>query len=209
MAGSLPVKPMVFRYVLLLTFAVVGVLRHTLTVANPQCRTLETFKTLGLADKILAWVCQRFMGIYIALMWTVSQWGQRDGYHQSVQPWWEWSFETDGSYSWVLHFNICHELCRWCWYHLSYLSTLPDISRYHQVVLHQGRIERHFLDSIAEVSDTRIKVERGVMPEELKIDESLIDDKNAYPITVTVRHLSEDEATPAQFGHKLANGLFR
>lgn len=88
-------------------------------------------------------------------------------------------------------------------------STLPDISRYHQVVLHQGRIERHFLDSIAEVSDTRIKVERGVMPEELTIDESKIEDRDAYPITVKVRHLSEDEATPAQFGHKAANGLFR
>lgn len=47
------------------------------------------------------------------------------------------------------------------------------------------------------------------MPEELTIDESLIEDKDAYPITVKVRHLSEDEATPAQFGHKGANGLFR
>ena len=37
-------------------------------------------------------------------------------------------------------------------------DTLPGISRYHQVVLHQGRIERYFLDSINEVSDTRVKV---------------------------------------------------
>lgn len=47
------------------------------------------------------------------------------------------------------------------------------------------------------------------MPEELTIDESKIDDNDAYPITVKVRHLSEDEATPAQFGHKAPNGLFR
>jgi phenol 2-monooxygenase len=76
-------------------------------------------------------------------------------------------------------------------------------------VLHQGRIERHFLDSIAERSDTRIKVERGVLPEKLEINEDNLEDKDAYPVTVTVRHLSEEEATPAQFGHKGANGLFR
>lgn len=55
----------------------------------------------------------------------------------------------------------------------------------------------------------QIKVERGVLPEELIIDESKLEDPEAYPITVKVRHLSEEEATPAQFGHKGANGLFR
>ncbi len=38
-------------------------------------------------------------------------------------------------------------------------DTIPGISRFQQVVLHQGRIERFFLDSIAEKSD--IRVERG------------------------------------------------
>ena len=86
---------------------------------------------------------------------------------------------------------------------------MPGISRYHQVVLHQGRIERHFLDSIAEVSDKSLFVERGVRPESLEIDSSKIEDDSAYPVTVKLRYLSEDEATPTQFGHKAANGLFR
>ena len=76
------------------------------------------------------------------------------------------------------------------------------------MVLHQGRIERHFLDSIHDVSEGRVKVERGLLPEELKIDESKVEDTEAYPVTIKLRHLSEDEATPAQFGHK-SNGLFR
>lgn len=88
-------------------------------------------------------------------------------------------------------------------------DTIPGISRFHQVVLHQGRIERHFLDSIAQTSLGRIKVERGVLPEELKIDESLVGDETAYPITVNLRQLSEEQAEPPQFGHKVPNGLFR
>jgi len=88
-------------------------------------------------------------------------------------------------------------------------DTLPDISRYRQVVLHQGRIERHFLDSIAETSDGKVKIERGLLPEELTLDESKAEDEEAYPVTLKIRHLSEEEATPAQFGHKVSNGLFR
>ena len=73
----------------------------------------------------------------------------------------------------------------------------------------QGRIERHFLDSIAEVSDGAIKVERGVVPEDMVFNESEASDHTAHPVSVTVRYMSEDEATPPQFGHKTANGLFR
>jgi phenol 2-monooxygenase len=79
-------------------------------------------------------------------------------------------------------------------------------------VLHQGRIERFFLDCIEGNSD--IRVERGVMPTKLEFDESLAEDPNAYPITVTLRHLSEEEATPKQSatsanGSALQDGLFR
>lgn len=88
-------------------------------------------------------------------------------------------------------------------------DTLPGISRYHQVVIHQGRIERHFLDSIAEVSDKRVKIERSILPEKMDIDSSKAEDADAYPVTMTLRYLSEDESTPAQFGHKTENGLFR
>lgn len=103
-------------------------------------------------------------------------------------------------------------------------DTIPDISRFQQVVLHQGRIERFFLDSIKEWSiktecngvgsDGEIKVERGVMPIDFHLDESLLDDPSAYPITVTLRTLTEEEATPKQSatsanGQSIQNGLFR
>ena len=56
-------------------------------------------------------------------------------------------------------------------------DTIPGISRFQQVVLHQGRIERFFLDSIAEHSD--IRVERGVLPESMEFDESKADSDDA------------------------------
>ncbi|KAK5550625.1 hypothetical protein LTR46_011372 [Exophiala xenobiotica] len=91
-------------------------------------------------------------------------------------------------------------------------DTIPGISRFQQVVLHQGRIERFFLDSIEACSD--IRVERGVMPSKLELNESLAEDNDAYPITVTLRHLSEEEATPKQTatsanGTTIQDGLFR
>lgn len=58
-------------------------------------------------------------------------------------------------------------------------------------VLHQGRIERFFLDSISNHSD--IAVERGILPEKLDFDESLAGDENAYPIKLRLRHLSKEE----------------
>jgi phenol 2-monooxygenase (NADPH) len=91
-------------------------------------------------------------------------------------------------------------------------DTVPNISRFQQVVLHQGRIERFFLDSIKEHSD--IRVEHGVMPSKFEFDESVVEDNDAYPITVTLRHLSEEEATPKQSatsanGAGMQDGLFR
>ncbi|KAF2091685.1 phenol hydroxylase [Saccharata proteae CBS 121410] len=88
-------------------------------------------------------------------------------------------------------------------------DTPVGISRFQQVVLHQGRIERFFLDSLKEHSD--IQVERGVLPEALEIDESKVEDSAAYPITVTLRHLSEEEAMPEQSknGAGTSDGLFR
>ncbi|KAK4986753.1 hypothetical protein LTR66_007786 [Elasticomyces elasticus] len=91
-------------------------------------------------------------------------------------------------------------------------DTIPGISRFQQVVLHQGRIERFFLDSIE--SKSGMRVERGVLPTKLEFDESSAEDPNAYPITVTLRHLSEEEATPKQSatsanGAALSDGLYR
>jgi len=74
-----------------------------------------------------------------------------------------------------------------------------------------GRIERFFLDSLKEYSD--IRVERGVLPESLKFDESKADDNDAYPIEVVLQHLTEEEATPEQSsatkGNANSDGLFR
>ncbi|KXT10048.1 hypothetical protein AC579_8654 [Pseudocercospora musae] len=91
-------------------------------------------------------------------------------------------------------------------------DTLVGISRFQQVVLHQGRIERFFLDTMQECGAS--PVERGVLPTELHIDESLVDDADAYPITVRVRHLTEKESAPDQTatsanGQAVQDGLFR
>ena len=86
-------------------------------------------------------------------------------------------------------------------------DTIPGISRFQQVVLHQGRIERFFLDSLKEYSN--IEIERGVLPEQLEIDHSKAEDSHAYPIKVKIRHLDDDEATPVQNGTNISDGLFR
>jgi len=93
-------------------------------------------------------------------------------------------------------------------------DTIPGISRFQQVVLHQGRIERFFLDAINDFSQGKISVERGVMPTSLEIDSKVVEDPDAYPITVKLRHLSEEEAQPKQTstsanGTTVQDGLFR
>ncbi|KAI1496213.1 phenol hydroxylase [Biscogniauxia marginata] len=90
-------------------------------------------------------------------------------------------------------------------------DTIVGLSRFQQIVLHQGRIERFFLDNIKKYSKDTIKVERGVLPESLEIDESKVEDNSAYPVTVKLRHLTEEEATPNQqiSGSKVPDGLFR
>ncbi|KAI0594064.1 phenol hydroxylase [Biscogniauxia sp. FL1348] len=90
-------------------------------------------------------------------------------------------------------------------------DTIVGLSRFQQIVLHQGRIERFFLDNIKKYSKDTIHVERGVLPESLEIDESKVDDDSAYPVTVKLRHLSEEESTPEQqiSGSKVSDGLFR
>lgn len=103
-------------------------------------------------------------------------------------------------------------------------DTTPGLSRFTEVVLHQGRIERFFLDSITENSIRtscngtglagEIHVERGVLPISFSFDESLAEDNAAYPIQVRLRHLTEQESTPAHQatsnnGQAVQSGLFR
>ncbi|PLN78989.1 FAD binding domain-domain-containing protein [Aspergillus taichungensis] len=75
-------------------------------------------------------------------------------------------------------------------------DTIPGISHFQQVVLHQGRIERIFLDFIKEHSG--IVVERGVLPTSFEFDQAKAADFGDYPIAVTLRTLSDEEATPQQ-----------
>ncbi|KAA8573316.1 hypothetical protein EYC84_003804 [Monilinia fructicola] len=91
-------------------------------------------------------------------------------------------------------------------------DTIPGISRFQQVVLHQGRIERFFLDSLKEHSN--IRVERGVLPESFTFDETKAEDPNAYPIEVILQHLKDNQSNPAQDqatvdGAASSDGLFR
>lgn len=90
-------------------------------------------------------------------------------------------------------------------------DTIVGLSRFQQVVLHQGRIERFFLDNIEKYSKDTIRVERGVLPISLTIDESGVDKYEGYPVTVTLRHLTEEESTPEQqiSASKVPDGLFR
>ena len=86
-------------------------------------------------------------------------------------------------------------------------DTIPGVSRFQEATLHQGRIERFFLNLLKEESN--IEVERGVLPELLELDSSALDSRDAYPVKVKVRYLDVDDATPAQNDTSVNDGLFR
>lgn len=48
-----------------------------------------------------------------------------------------------------------------------------------------------------------------VIPTSLEIDEAAAEDSEAHPVTVTLRHLTEEEATPTQMLSNLNDGIFR
>ena len=76
-------------------------------------------------------------------------------------------------------------------------ECIPGSSNYGQALLHQGRIENIFVDAIKETSG--IEVERGVIPERLDVDDSLVGDHNAYPVAVTVQlSPAEDGSVPRE-----------
>ncbi|RFN49048.1 phenol hydroxylase [Fusarium flagelliforme] len=92
-------------------------------------------------------------------------------------------------------------------------DTIVGLSRFQQVVVHQGRIERFFLDNIKKYSKDQIKVERAILPEAIDIDKSQLESPEAYPVTVKLRHLTDEEATPPQQAtaskNQASDGLFR
>jgi phenol 2-monooxygenase (NADPH) len=93
-------------------------------------------------------------------------------------------------------------------------DNVPGLSRFTECVMHQGRAEAFFLDAIAasypHPSDAPpLHVERMVLPTSLAIDEAAAASDDAYPVTVMLRHLTEEEATPTQRLSNLGDGLFR
>jgi hypothetical protein len=87
------------------------------------------------------------------------------------------------------------------------------LSRFKETsLLHQGRIERFFLDHIKKHSDSTLCVERAVVPESLHIADDVCNDHSAdnYPITVQLRRLTTHSTTPEQTnGSTVTNGLLR
>ncbi|KAH7061280.1 putative phenol 2-monooxygenase [Macrophomina phaseolina] len=83
-------------------------------------------------------------------------------------------------------------------------------SRFFVGGLNQGRIERFILDAIKDAKP-ELEVERGIIAERLEFDEGLAANPQAYPITVTLWTLSEEEANPSPvYGSSgVRDGLFR
>ena len=91
-------------------------------------------------------------------------------------------------------------------------NTIPNLSRFTEVVLHQGRAEQFFLDAIKispQPGEPPLTVERGVAPTSLVIDADAAEDEDAHPVTVTLRRLSTEESTPAQRVAGVGDGIFR
>jgi len=84
---------------------------------------------------------------------------------------------------------------------------IPGISRFHECVIHQGKIENWLNTSIDQFSEGKVKVERPYLPLSIKIDENMKGDQD-YAVEVLVKRLSDDLAKPEQYGN-ISNGLFR
>ncbi|BGP32394.1 hypothetical protein JCM10296v2_004175 [Rhodotorula toruloides] len=84
----------------------------------------------------------------------------------------------------------------------------PGTSRFPHAVLSQGRIERFLLDAMKDFND--LTVQRSTAPVSMSVDQNLVADfsPNSYPISVTLRRLTEEESVPTQLG-AVPNGLHR
>ena len=93
-------------------------------------------------------------------------------------------------------------------------DTIPGISRFQQCVLHQGHIEKWFYDSINKWSGGKSGVERPLLPLSINVDDSKVNDSEAYPVSVLVQNLTKEnerkkQSIPEQFGSNVENGLYR
>lgn len=81
-------------------------------------------------------------------------------------------------------------------------SGLPNLAKL-------ARIESYLLKYIAQHSD--IAVEYSTMPESLHIDVENAENEEAFPVSVTIRHLPQeiDTINDVTNGSHIPNGLFR
>lgn len=68
---------------------------------------------------------------------------------------------------------------------------ITGISSFKLCTLTQGRIESFYIENPRKYSGAQ--VERSIVPVSLEIDESVIEDVNAHPVTVILRHESVAE----------------
>ncbi|KAI8460132.1 FAD binding domain-containing protein [Phakopsora pachyrhizi] len=150
--------------------------------AGLNCRSLEIFQALGMGTKLLAEV-NEFNEV---CFWTPNK---------------EGVIERSGRAT----------------------DDIQGTSRFRPSSIKQGRIERMFLDKISELSkpsyldsaetmQPRIKVERAVCPEKIKLPEetaSPLSDSESDRIIVRLRHLCEADAEPAQFNPLAKDELYR
>ncbi|WLF81100.1 hypothetical protein PVL30_004896 [Lodderomyces elongisporus] len=87
-------------------------------------------------------------------------------------------------------------------------DSIPGISRYHESVIHQGKIEAWFDESIKQFTGGKTRVERPLLPVSIKINADA-NDQQEHACEVLVRKLHTSQAKPEQYGGQVANGLYR
>ncbi|KAJ6087155.1 hypothetical protein N7467_006069 [Penicillium canescens] len=121
--------------------------------------------------------------------------GRADGFHVRTAEIWD-SF---GIYGALQQFGVrFDEWCLWAPGDDGRLSRQQrqgmmglDVSRLNTCTMHQGSTEATLLDAIRQRSGP--EVERGVIPISMELDESLVDDPEAYPVNVQLRHQRQED----------------
>lgn len=86
-------------------------------------------------------------------------------------------------------------------------DAIPGLSRFTEMVLHQGRIELWFLDLIEKWLGGKSEVERSKLP--LRLD---VDEKEEYAVSLLVKDITAENSkadSAATGANEIANGLFR
>jgi phenol 2-monooxygenase len=144
-----------------------------------HCRTLEIVDSFGspsIAHEILGQAC---------VIKEISSWACTEGEHTSEHE------------KWMLTFSVqnpkegCEEHIERSESSRSGEEDLPG-SRFPQVSLCQGSVEQAFLNFLARDGNS-VRVERNLTPTKLHVDETRVNDHDAYPVEVCLRELGKDE----------------